>query len=180
MKKFLYTSTVFAVLLFAIFYAVFKFTQNDIAQILYITFMTFSYHFLMRLAVGLVIGKVRKRDFDYNSKWFQPKSFEKNLYKKLKVKKWKSHVPTWSPESFETKHHTLPEIVAAMCNAEVVHEIIIVLSFLPILFSIEYGVPAVFIITSIIAAAVDFVFVIVQRYNRPRIVRLIRKNIKEK
>ncbi len=173
MRKILYSFTIIAILFFAVFYVIFKLTQNELCQILYITFMTFSYHFLMRLAVGLGFGKVRKRDFDYNSKWFQPKGFEKNLYKKLKVKKWKAHVPAWSPESFETKHNTMPEIAAAMCNAEVVHEIIIILSFVPILFSIEYGVPAVFIITSIIAAAVDAVFVIVQRYNRPRIVKLI-------
>lgn len=175
MKKFLYTSTVIAILLFAIFYAIFKLTQNDIAQIFYITFMTFSYHFIMRLVVGLGIGKVRKKDFDYNAKWFRPKSFEKKLYKVLRVKKWKSHIPAWSPESFETKHHTLPEIANSMCGAEVVHEIIIVLSFMPILFSLRYGVPAVFIITSILAASVDMIFVIVQRYNRPRIVKIINR-----
>ncbi len=175
MKKVIYTLTVISVLLFAMFYAVFKFTQNDIAQILYITFMTFSYHFVMRLVVGLGIGKVHKKEFDYHAKWFQPKKFEKKLYKKLKVKKWKTHIPAWSPESFETKHHTLQEIVAAMCNAEVVHEIIIVLSFVPVLFSLEYGVPTVFIITSIFAAMVDSVFVIVQRYNRPRIIKLINR-----
>lgn len=175
MKKVFYTLTVIVILLFATFYVAFKFTQNDVAQILYITFMTFSYHFVMRLAVGLGIGKVRKKDFDYKAKWFQPKRFEKNLYKILKVKKWKAHVPAWSPESFETKHHTLPEIVAAMCNAEVVHEVIVVLSFVPIFFSLEYGVPVVFIITSILAASTDMVFVIVQRYNRPRIVKILNR-----
>lgn len=176
MKKFLYTLTVIAVLLFAIFYAVFKLTQNDITQILYITFMTFSYHFVMRLVVGLGLAKVHKKDYDYNSKWFRPKTFEKKLYKILKVKKWKSHIPAWSPESFETKHHTLNEIVNAMCGAEVVHEIIIVLSFVPVFFSLKYGVPVVFIITSFIAAFVDMVFVIVQRYNRPRIVKIISRH----
>ena len=100
---------------------------------------------------------------------------KKKLYKKLNVKQWKSKVPAWSPESFETKHHTLNEIVQAMCNAEVVHELIIVFSFVPILFSLKYGVPLVFIITSIIAALTDSVFVIIQRYNRPRIVKLIEK-----
>ncbi len=175
MKKFLYTFTVIAILLYAVFYAIFKFTQNELCQILYITFLTFSYHFVMRLVVGFGIDKFHKGDFDYNSKWFQPKKFEKKLYKILKVKKWKSHIPTWSPENFETKRHTLPEIVAAMCNAEVVHEIIIVLSFAPILFSLEYGVPAVFIITSILSATIDMIFVIVQRYNRPRIVKIINR-----
>ena len=61
-----------------------------------------------------------------------------------------------------------------MCGAEVVHEIIMVLSFIPLLFAIPFGVFPVFFITSVIASLVDFVFVIVQRYNRPRIIKLIR------
>lgn len=115
------------------------------------------------------------KKYDYNSKWFTQKSFEKKLYKFLKVKKWKEKVPSWSPGAFSLGNNTLHNIAIGMCNAEAVHEVIVVLSFVPILFSIEYGVPAVFIITSILAAAVDMVFVIVQRYNRPRIVKIINK-----
>lgn len=175
MKKVMYNVTIIFSALTIAAYIIFKFTQNDIFQILYITFMTFSYHFVMRLVVGLGIGKVHPKEFDYHARWFHPRPFEKKLYKALKVKKWKAYVPAWAPENFETKYHTLPEIVSAMCNAEVVHEVIIVLSFVPILFSIEYGVPMVFIITSIFAALIDTVFVIIQRYNRPRIVKLIGK-----
>lgn len=174
MKKSMYSATVLLILLFGLFYTVFRFTQNEIFEILYITFMTFSYHFCMRLIVGFAIKKFHG-NFDYNSKWFSSKGFEEKLYKLLKVKKWKSHIPTWSPESFEIKHNALTDIAKGMCQAEAVHETIAVLSFVPILFSLKYGVPAVFIITSLIAAATDMVFAIVQRYNRPRIVKLINK-----
>jgi hypothetical protein len=150
-------------------------TQNEISQIIYITAMTFSYHCVMRLVVGLGIGLVYKRDYNYNAKWFQQKGFEKKLYKKLNVKQWKAKVPAWSPESFDMKHHTLDEIIQSMCNAEIVHEIIMVLSFVPILFSFKYGVALVFVCTSIIAALTDSVFVMIQRYNRPRIVKQINK-----
>ena len=105
----------------------------------------------------------------------QEKGFEKKLYKKLNVKQWKAKVPAWSPESFDMKHHTLDEIIQSMCNAEIVHEIIIVLSFVPILFSLKYGVALVFVCTSIIAALTDSMFVMIQRYNRPRIVKQINK-----
>ncbi len=172
-KKILYTATVVSVSLFLLFYIIFRITESDLFQILYITAMTFSYHWVMRLVVGLGLRLIYKGDYNYNAKWFQQKSFEKKLYKKLNVKQWKSKVPAWSPESFETKHHTLDEIVQTMCNAEVVHELIIVFSFVPILFSLKYGVPLVFIITSIIAALTDSVFVIIQRYNRPRIVKIM-------
>lgn len=175
MKKVLYSLTAIVIVLFAIFYAVFKFTQNEIAQSLYITFMTFSYHFVMRLIVGAVINPLFGKKYDYNSKWFTQKPFEKKLYKFLKVKKWKEKVPTWSPGAFSLGNDTLHNIAMGMCGAEVVHEVIVVLSFVPILFSIEFGAPAVFVITSILAAAFDMIFVIVQRYNRPRIVKILNK-----
>ena len=60
-----------------------------------------------------------------------------------------------------------------MCEAEITHEIIALFSFVPILFSLKIGELAVFIITSLIAAGIDMIFVIVQRFNRPRIIRLM-------
>ena len=59
-----------------------------------------------------------------------------------------------------------------MCQAEIVHEVIIIFSFLPVLASYWFGSFAVFMITSIGAAAFDLMFVMIQRYNRPRIVKL--------
>lgn len=176
MKKVIYILTVTFSTLTIAAYITFKFTQSDVFEILYITFMTFSYHFVMRLIVGAVMFPLFKKKYDYNSKWFTQKPFEKKLYKFLRVKRWKEKVPMWTPGGFSTTNHTLSEIAIGMCNAEAVHEAIVALSFVPILFSIKFGVPAVFIITSILAAAVDMIFVIVQRYNRPRIVKLINKN----
>lgn len=175
MKKFLYTSIVVSVSLFIISFVLFKITNSGVAQILYVTFMTFSYHFLMRLVVGKVTYPIFHKLYNYNSWWFTPKSFEKKIHKFLKVKQWKEKVPSWLPGAFTLENNDLHNIAIGMCNAELVHEIIIILGFVPILFSIKYGVPAVFIITSIIAAAFDMIFVIIQRYNRPRIVKIIEK-----
>ena len=52
-----------------------------------------------------------------------------------------------------------------------------VASFVPLLFSLAVGVLPVFLITSLIAAAFDMIFVIIQRYNRPRLLRLINRRI---
>lgn len=177
MKRFLYTSIVISVSLFALFYSLFKLTDNVIAETLYITFMTFSYHFIMRLVVGMVTNPIFHKVYDYNNWWFKQKKFEKRFYKILKVKDWKEKVPSWSPGAFSLKDKSLHNIAVGMCNAELVHEIIVFLSFVPILFSIKYGVPAVFICTSILAGAFDMIFVIIQRYNRPRIIKLMRKNL---
>ena len=66
------------------------------------------------------------------------------------------------------------EIAQAMCQAELVHETIVILSFVPVAFSAVFGAFWVFLITSLCAAAFDLMFVIIQRYNRPRIIRLIK------
>ena len=57
--------------------------------------------------------------------------------------------------------------------AELVHETIAVLSFLPIAAGVRFGAYPVFIITSVLAAACDMAFVIMQRYNRPRLIKLM-------
>ena len=136
-----------------------------------ITFGTTFYHFAMRLLVGYSVPNT----FDYRSAWFQPKSFEAKLYRKLQVKKWKDHIPTYNPRLFSLSDNTPNEILAHMCQAEVVHEIIIVGSFLPVLFSLMWDSFWVFFITSTLAAAIDTSFVIMQRYNRPRLGDLLQK-----
>ncbi len=175
MKKILYTSIAISVSLFVICYILFKVTHNGVIEALYITFMTCSYHFVMRLVVGKITHPIFHKHYNYNSWWFTQKSFEKKVYKFLKVKQWKEKVPSWSPGAFSLENDTLHNIAIGMCNAELVHEIIVILSFVPILFSIKFGVPIVFIITSIIAALFDMIFVIIQRYNRPRLVKIIEK-----
>ena len=62
-----------------------------------------------------------------------------------------------------------------MCGAEIVHEIILILSFLPLALVPVFGEFFVFLITSVCAAAVDGVFVMAQRYNRPRVVKIYRR-----
>lgn len=136
-----------------------------------ITFGTTFYHFAMRLIVGYLIPNA----FDHRSAWFQPKAFEMKLYQKLQVKKWKDRMPTYDPRLFSITDNTLDTIVRNMCQAEVVHEVIILCSFLPLLFSLIWDSFFVFFITSVLAAAVDTLFVIMQRYNRPRLVRLMNK-----
>lgn len=73
------------------------------------------------------------------------------------------------------KEKTLLEIAQAMCQAEIVHEIIIVLSFVPLALIPRFGAAAVFVITSLLAAGLDLCFVILQRFNRPRILKISRR-----
>lgn len=134
-----------------------------------ITFGTTFYHFAIRLIVGALVPNC----FDYHAKWFRPLWFEDTLYRKLRLKRWKKQMPTYDPRRFCMQHNTPQQIIGNMCQAEVVHEIIILFSFVPLLFSLLWDTFAAFLITSVLAAAVDLIFVMMQRYNRPRFVRIL-------
>ncbi|MBQ9104057.1 MAG: hypothetical protein IJY57_03105 [Clostridia bacterium] len=175
MAKLLRNMAIIAFIFFILFLTIYLIVPSGIILSLTITFATIFYHFIMRLIVGLIINAKYKNDIDYNKKWFRVSLKEQKFYEKLKVKSWKNKMPTYNKSFFDSKTRSWEEIAKATCQAEIVHEIIIVLSFLPIIASIWLGAIAVFIITSVISALIDSTFVIMQRYNRPRILRLIKK-----
>ena len=140
-----------------------------------ISFGTTAYHFVMRLAVGYLLKALTNYDFDYRHYWFQPRTWETVFYKKLHIRKWKGNLPTYAPSQFSLKEQSLHRIIQNMCGAELVHEIIMVLSFLPLLMVPAFGEFGVFLITSLLAALYDSIFVMAQRYNRPRLVRIYEK-----
>lgn len=172
MKKVMHILTIVFAVITITSIILYKYTESVFVYSLGVTFFTFLYHFVMRLLVGLFCDKFVNPN--PKSRWFNQRSFEKRLYRFLKVKKWKEHVPTYYPEAFDIEKNTPEKIEQSMCEAEVVHEIIMVLSYIPLLFAIPFGVFSVFFLTSIMASLVDSIFVIVQRYNRPRIIKLIR------
>ena len=139
-----------------------------------ITLTTIAYHFIIRLLIGHLYDCYMKNQADYTKPWYQIRSWEKTFYDLIRVKKWKRNMPAYQPEYFSIKHHTWHEIAQAMCQAELVHETIIVFSFLPIFASRYVGAFLVFLLTSIGAALLDALFVIMQRYNRPRVIRMIK------
>lgn len=145
-----------------------------------ISFGTTAYHFAIRFLAALLLGLVTKRKYNYKAWWFRERKWEPGLYRLLRVKEWKGRVPTYDPGEFSLKEHTLQEIVCNMCHAELVHELIVVLSFSSLLFAIPFRAFWVFLITALLAALLDTSFVILQRYNRPRVVRLMeKKSVKE-
>lgn len=139
-----------------------------------ITLLTMFYHFAMRLAVGETVALLfRNKDFPQDKWGFRLYDFEGKLYRRLKVKHWKANVITAKPSQFDVKRVGPKELLHNMMQAELVHRWIMLLSFAPLLFIIPFGEPAVFAITSIGACIIDSVFVVIQRYNRPRVLRYI-------
>ena len=161
------TATILMTILFVNF-------EGDIFFSLAITFGTIAYHFVMRIFVGGIVHMIMHNKADYNKNRYKLRPFEEKLYKKLKVKNWKKKMPTYAPELFDVKKHSFDEIAQAMCQAEVVHECIAVFSFLPLVTVPVFGSFWVFLITSLLSACLDLSFAIIQRYNRPRIIKLIK------
>ena len=109
-----------------------------------ISFGTTAYHFVMRLAVGYALPRATRYDFDYHHPWFRPRDWEGAFYKKLKLHRWKGQLPTYAPEQFDLKTNSLHRILQNMCGAEIVHEVIMVLSFLPLVLVPYFGEVFVF------------------------------------
>jgi len=145
-----------------------------------ITFGTIAYHLVIRLLVGTLVDCILHNQVDYNKKWFHVHSIEMKIYNKLKVKKWKGKIPTYNEELFSIEKRTFHEIAQATCQSEIVHEMNAVLSFLPLFTTGVFGSFMVFLITSVLAACFDLMFVIVQRYNRPLLVKLAKRREKRK
>ena len=143
-----------------------------------ITCATTAYHLLMRFAVGGAVNVVMKNRADCSRRWYRLLPFEEKLYRKLGIRRFKDRLPTYDPTLFSLQLHNPLEIAQAMCQAEVVHEIIVPLSFLPLAAAPRLGALPVFLLTSLAAALFDLTFVILQRYNRPRMMRLIEQKKK--
>lgn len=155
--------------------AVYSFTQIPFLFSAAVTCGTIFYHFATRLLVARLLDTVSHNSMDYTRPWFAEKPFEPKLYKLLRVKQWKKHLPTMNPQDFDIRLHSPEEIIRATCQAEVDHEINMVLSLLPIFASVRFGSLGVFVATSCASFCFETIFVIMQRFNRPRLLRLMKK-----
>ncbi len=138
-------------------------------------FGTAGYHLEVRLLVGRAYDHWMGNRADLNRRWYQPRPWEGKLYRALRVKSWKDHMPTFYPDKFSPEKHTWEEIAQTMCQSELVHETNILMSFLPLAAAIPFGAFWVFFLTSLGGALFDLSLVILQRYNRPRVLRLAQR-----
>ena len=176
MPRVMKTVTIFSLSLTVVMSALYFWLGSGIYLTFAITFGTTFYHFAIRLSVGFICNIVMNNRADYTKWRYRVGLCEYELYKFLHVKKWKDKMPTYNPENFSVKNHTLDEIAQVMCQSETVHEANVLLSFVPILAAKFFGAFYVFLITSVCGAVFDLLLVIVQRYNRARAVKIISKS----
>lgn len=172
MPKVMKTAAVSSLILTIAASWLFRCLNQELFLTLAVTFGTIFYHFGIRLLIGFLYNLGMKNHADYTKKWYQPLPWEGKLYKALRVKAWKGKMPAYDSQLFSSKEHTWDEIAQAMCQSELVHETNILLSFLPVIASKWFGSFPVFLITSICGAIFDLLFVIMQRYNRPRVLKI--------
>ncbi len=166
-------TAVVAIMCFYLYYS--RAFDNNIILWIGVTCFTIMYHLWLRIIMGNVTKLFKIK---YTMPWFKELPFEKKLYKLLKVKSWKNKALTYNPELFSLKNYSLTDIANTMCKAEIDHEINILISLSTLLFSIMWGVFWIFVITAFLAILFDSQFIAIQRYNRPRIVRLIKRQSK--
>lgn len=173
-KKMFAVSGVSLVLFFA-FWGIFLGTKKPVYFTLGIVALTICYHFTVRLVIGGLFDYFLKNNVDYTRKWFAERDFEKNLYKKLRVKKWKKFLPTADEDLFSLEKKTPEQVVMAGCQAEIVHECCAAAGLLSMFLAFLFGYFWVFCVTSILAALCDLFFVAIQRFNRPRLLKMIER-----
>lgn len=174
MKKGMLILTIVLAVLFALSLTMYLLYDGAFLAIS-ISIGTTLYHFSMRLAVGGVVNGLLHNRVNIHNKWFVVGKGEQRFYDWMGVKSWKGKMPTYDPSAFDISIHSVSEIAQAGCQAEIVHEIIVLLSFLPLIAIVWFGEPLVFILTSVFAALFDGVFIVMQRFNRPRMLKIIQR-----
>ena len=169
---FMYIVIAVALTIAAICFVFYYGGHNENAIVLWIgvTAFTIMYHFWGRIIMGNVTKLFK---IDYNHWWFKERGFEKGLYKLLKVKNWKGKVLTYNPELFSLKDYSMEDIARTMTKAETDHWINELISLSTLVFGLIWGEMWIFALTAVLAMLFDGQFIVIQRFNRPRVLKVI-------
>lgn len=150
-------------------------SQSKIVLWIGIVAFTIMYHFWVRIIMGNVL-KLFKKKITYKQWFFREKKFEKKIYDMIHVKSWKDKVLTYAPAEFDLKENSLEVVANNMAKAELDHWINSLISISTISFGLIFEVIfSPFVISAICAMIFETQFIILQRYNRPRVVKLIER-----
>ena len=160
---------------FCLYYC--NFTESLAVKWIGVVSFMILYHFGLRILFGEITNRIT---FNYNHSFFAPKKFEAKLYRILKVRSWKDKVLTFNPDKYDFKNRTLHQLASTMSKSETDHWINELISVCSIFFSLIWGLFPVFLITAVAAMLFDAQFIVVQRYNRPIVLRLMERKSNSK
>lgn len=158
---------------FVVFYAIFLFFRTSIFKTITVTLGVLLFHFAMRLFVNWFFKSMKGRPWNHTNKWFRERNYERGLFKVLRVASWKNHIPDYNPEDFDQKQKKLSKMISNSCREEVTHIVMIIANFLPILLPISLSGVNFWLLfwLSVLGGIIDLMFILKQRYNRPRMVK---------
>ena len=159
---------------FGVYYS--GFLKNECVYWIGIVSFMILYHFGLRILFGLITKRFK---INYNHFWFEQRAFEKPLYRFLKVRLWKDKVLTFDPAAYDFENRTLEQLATTMAKSELDHWINEIISVASVLFAFVFGCFPAFLITAVLSMIFDAQFIVVQRYNRPIVLRLIQRRLKK-
>lgn len=125
---------------------------------------------------------VPKEFYNPNNSFFRERLYEQRLYRKIRISRWKDRLPQYNV-NFNKKY--LPEkltsdfieqFIMETCRAELVHIAICIFSFSSIILVYLQIEPLyVFVIVEIIIFVAQIPFILIQRYNRPRLIKYLKR-----
>ena len=127
------------------------------------------YHFGLRILFGEIS---KKFPLDPYHPFYKERRFERYLYRILHVRKWKDKVLTFDPAAYDFSNRTPYQLARTMCKSELDHWVNELLSVGSIFFFLLWGTLPAFLISAVCAMLFDAQFIVVQRYNRPILLRL--------
>lgn len=139
--------------------------------------------------VGFFAGRIIPKGWLKPEKgWFRSFSFERNgaIYEKLGIRKWQNKVldmsrilPRWMPaKNLSGKYkERLPVMIQETCVAEIIHITVSIVGLRCLW--IWPGVGGI-TVTALHIVLLNLPFILIQRYNRPRLIRLQKKLLAKK
>ena len=168
---FMYSAIAFTVILTAVCFYLYYGGITESGAVKWIGVVSFMilYQFGLRILFGEITNRL---SFNYNHSFFKRKPFEAKLYRLLRVRQWKDKVLTFNPDKYDFENRTLHQLASTMAKSETDHWFNVLISLFGVLFSLIWGLFPVFLAVSILAILFDAQFIVVQRYNRPIVLRL--------
>lgn len=161
--------------------------STELESVIDITLLLVLFWIIINVIVPwLVRFLVPKRFFNENVWLFRERETEIAFYRKIKVNKWKGKLPD-AEKLIHFQRSSLPcnmdeayinRFITECCIAELGHLTVGIVGFsslfLSLLLPYELQIKAfiVFFILSVIDLFVQILFIIIQRYNRPRLIKL--------
>lgn len=134
--------------------------------------------FIVQVGLGLVVFNFPPRWYDYRRPCFHVSTREEAFYRSIRLHRWKKYLPEYpgigrhrfaKRHLDETKPDYLRRFITSTCRVEMVHVIVM----LPLPFFIIWNSPFMFSLNIIYCVAMNVPFWMIQRFNRPRLVRLL-------